>query len=132
MSTALEVTGNTLTGLLGLVLGTNLFLGFMPTGPDGCTALYEYDGLPPVETMGLTSPRIDKPRVQVVCRGAVDDYLTPRDLAMSIRSALAALGETSFAGLTVMRWAPQGTIMPMGLDGEQRDKVAVNFQVWLR
>lgn len=130
-----EATANAITtigaGAWG-IQGTDLFVGRMPDSPDLCICIYEYDGIPPAETMGAHLPVAETPRVQVVVRGTVEDYQTPRDRALAIRNGLAALGETTTAGITVMRWAPQGLVMPMGLDEKDRHKISVNVQTWYR
>lgn len=49
--------------------GTNLFIGLMPDQPDTATSVFEYDGSPPVYTMGpITTPAISQPHLQIVCR----------------------------------------------------------------
>ena len=130
--TVLEATAAAIVAAGQGTLGTDLFLQFMPDTPDLCVGVYEYQGRPPVETMGARLPVVEMPRVQVIVRGAVDDYPTARDRAVGIRAALAVISDQTFAGVVLMRLAASGTVMPMGVDEKQRPKVSANFQAWVR
>lgn len=128
MSGVIEAAAAALTGS---TLGTDLFLQFMPDTPDLCTALYEYDGMPPDETMGAgTVPAIEKPRLQVKCRAAKDDYPAARDRVKAARALLCAVHDQTLSGLYVLRFEPTGSTMHLGSDDKARPLVVANFQVW--
>ena len=110
-------------------LGTNLFLGKMPATPDYCVTIYEYEGMAPLENMGSTPYSIDMPRIQVVVRGARDDYPTARDGLQAIRVVLASITDTTISGTRVLRVMSLGSILPLGLDDKDRPRLAANFQV---
>ena len=74
---------------LGTV-GTDIFLSVLPQSPDVCTALFEYAGSAPKETMGTMLAR---PRLQVVCRAGRDDYPTARDAALDALARALRLDE---------------------------------------
>lgn len=112
-------------------LGTNIFLGKMPASPDYCITVYEYEGMQPHETMGTSPYSIDKPRIQVVVRGARDDYPTARDGLTTIRGIIAGITDKTISGTKVLRVASIGSSIPLGLDDKDRPRLAANFQVFV-
>lgn len=129
--TILEATAAAIAAAGQGTSGVDLFMQFMPDTPDLCVAVYEYDGMPPEDVMGQALPKVEKPRVQVIVRGAVDDYPTARDRAVAIRTALCAVADSALAGVQVAALRPTGGVLPMGNDPQGRPKVAANFQAWL-
>ena len=76
MPTVLEAVGTYIdTNSADLTLGTNLFLSKMPESPDYCVAIFEYEGLPPIETFGSAGFVIERPSLQVMVRAAREDYV---------------------------------------------------------
>jgi hypothetical protein len=127
----LEALGDYLqTNSVG-TLGTNIFLGKMPASPDYCVTLYEYEGMAPVESFGGNPYDIDMPRIQVVVRGARDDYPTARDGVKTIRDLLAALTNVTISSTKVLRVASLGAFIPLGLDDKDRPRIAANFQAYV-
>ena len=59
-------------------VGTTIHLGVMPETPDVCTSVFETGGLAPEFSLGTSGLSTETPAIQVVCRGAKDDYATPR------------------------------------------------------
>ena len=127
----LEALGDYLqTNSVG-TLGTNIFLGKMPASPDYCVTLYEYEGMAPVESFGGNPYDIDMPRIQVVVRGARDDYPTARDGVNTIRGLLADLTDITISSTKVLRVASLGAFVPLGLDDKDRPRIAANFQAYV-
>ena len=127
----LEALGDYLvTNSLG-TLGTNIFLSKMPASPDYCICLYEYEGMGPEESFGNTAYDIDKPRIQIVVRGARDDYPTARDGAKVIRDLLANITNVTISSTKVLRVASLGSTIPLGLDDKDRPRIAANFQAYV-
>jgi Bacteriophage minor capsid protein len=127
----LEALGDYLqTNSIG-TLGTNIFLGKMPASPDYCITLYEYEGMAPDETFGSAAYNIDKPRIQVVVRGARDDYPTARNGAKTIKDLLSALTDVTISSTKVLRVASLGAFIPLGLDDKDRPRIAANFQAYV-
>lgn len=64
-------------------LATDLFLGQLPSAPDAAVCVYETGGIAPIYSMGNTAGKavVERPRVQIVVRGAAYDYETARALA---------------------------------------------------
>lgn len=122
------------TSALGatLTLGTNLFLSTMPESPDSCVSIYEFEGIPPIDTMGAGGFRIDTPNLQVLCRATREDYPTARNRAQDIRILLSAITEQSISGIHIMRVQSNGSVNPLGLDSNERPLVSVNFRCMVR
>lgn len=127
----LEALGDYLqTNSVG-TLGTNIFLGKMPASPDYCITLYEYEGMAPVESFGGSPYDVDMPRIQVVVRGARDDYPAARDGAKTIRDLLSDLTDITISSTKVLRVASLGSTIPLGLDDKDRPRIAANFQAYV-
>lgn len=129
MSTILEAVGTYLQTQGQGTLGTNLFLGRMPSSPDVCVGVFEYEGAIPSETFGNAATAIDRPRVQVLVRAGRDDYPTARNQARTIRGILGAVTQTTLSGITVLRIRPTGSVNPLGPDENDRPMISVNFEV---
>lgn len=127
----LEALGDYLqTNSVG-TLGTNIFLGKMPASPDYCITLYEYEGMAPKESFGGNPYDVDMPRIQVVVRGARDDYPTARDAVNTIRGLLADITDVTISSTKVLRVASLGAFIPLGLDDKDRPRIAANFQAYV-
>jgi hypothetical protein len=113
-------------------LGTNLFLGTLPDSPDACVAVYENAGSSPTFTMGSGGIRIDYPMLQVISRGAREDYPTARDKAETIRILLASVLEQTVSGIHIMRIEPMGSVNQLGVDPKYRPLISVNFRCLVR
>ena len=113
-------------------LGTNIFLAVLPDDPDACVAIYENAGSSPTFTMGTGGIRIDYPMLQIICRGAREDYPTTRDKAEAIRILLASVLEQSVSGVHIMRVEPMGSINLLGVDPKYRPLISVNFRCLVR
>ena len=125
-NTILEAIGNYLVAQGQGTLGTNLFLSRMPETPDACVCIYEGEGGLPEFTMGNTI--LDNPAIQIIVRGTREDYVTARDKAQTIRLLLAQLADQTLSGVTVLRVSPIGSVLPMGLDKNDRPMVSTNYR----
>ncbi len=125
-NTILEAIGNYLVAQGQGTLGTNLFLSRMPETPDACICIYEGEGGLPEFTMGNTI--LDNPAIQIIVRGTREDYVTTRDKAQTIRLLLSQLANQTLSGVTVLRVSPIGSVLPMGLDKNDRPMVSTNYR----
>lgn len=125
-NTILEAVGNYLVAQGQGTLGTNLFLSRMPETPDACVCIYEGEGGMPEFTMGSTI--LDNPAIQIIVRGTREDYVTARDKAQTIRLLLASVANQTLSGVTVLRIAPIGSVLPMGLDKNDRPMISTNYR----
>jgi hypothetical protein len=127
-STILEAIGSKLqTDGIG-TLGTNIFLSLMPDTPDVCIAVYEYEGLPPLDTFGASvTVALDRPSIQVMTRASRNDYVTGRDKAVDVRNSLAKISNQSLSGIQILRIAPTSAINSVGLDEKDRPLATISF-----
>lgn len=111
--------------------GTALFAGMMLDKPDAAVCVYETGGTMPYRAMrgapGLTVA--ERPRIQVVARGAVLDYKTPRLKLNDIFKLLDGLGDRSINGTRYLWVAAVQSPFPMGKDENSRPLIAVNFEI---
>lgn len=103
----------------------------MPASPDYCICLYEYEGMAPMQSFGGNPYDVDMPRIQVVVRGARDDYPTARDGAKSIKDILSDITDVTISSTKVLRVASLGSTIPLGLDDKDRPRIAANFQAYV-
>src|SRR4030042_3022027 len=80
---------------LGLVVGTNLFVGREPSKPDDCVTLYDYGGRPPQLTFNKTE-KYEYPSVQVRVRDS--DYRSGWAMAQDIADSLHGLSNEVWNG----------------------------------
>lgn len=140
MATILESIGDYLQNAAGAfgvhssqgTLGTDIFLGTLPDGPDACVAIYENAGSSPAFTMGTGGIVVDYPMLQIITRAAREDYPTARDKAENIRVLLASVLETTISGVHIMRIEPMGSINQLGVDPKYRPLISVNFRCLVR
>ena len=114
-------------GGIGTV-GTTIFLGSSPDTPDACVTVYEYGGLPPEHTLG-TDNVIERPRVQVVARGALNDYAAARSKAKDIFNVMKG-GLQTLSGIRYLRIEPVDSPFVLRLDETTRWLVACNYQIY--
>jgi len=114
------------TAGLGTV-GTDVFKGIMPPTPDVCAAVYEYGGLPPDYALGTAGISQEYPRVQIVVRGAAQDYDGPRDRAETAYQAIAAVANTTVNSVRYQYINPLQA--PFFLKRDENDRVYIAFNV---
>lgn len=132
MSTVLESVGNYIdTNSADLTLGTNLFLSKMPESPDFCVAVFEYEGLPPIETFGSSGFSVDRPSLQIMVRATREDYVTARDKAATLRNLISAISNTTISDIGILRVASLGSIMPLGVDELERPMIVFNMDCFV-
>lgn len=132
MATVLEAVGTYIdTNSADLTLGTNLFLSKMPEKPDFCVAVFEYEGLPPIETFGPNGFSVDRPSLQIMVRATRDDYVTARDKAVTLRTLISAISNNTLSSIGILRIASMGSIMPIGVDELERPSVVFNVDCFV-
>lgn len=111
--------------------GTTLFKGYMPDAPDACTVIYETGGRSPVHTMNPNAGQsiVEMPRVQVVCRGPQNDYVTPRNKIKTAFALLDGLPQRTINGVEYKWGAAVQSPFPLGRDVNGRITVACNFDI---
>lgn len=103
--------------------------GFLPSTPNTVIALYETGGLAPDRFLmgGVT---VDRPAMQVVVRGAPNDYATPRLQMEKIYQGLIGLNAFTQDGTKYINFTPLQAPFLFDRDENERVKFAVNFLVW--
>lgn len=101
----------------------------MPATPDVIGVLNEYGGLPPEGAFGVVGVKYENPSVQLVFRGAPNDYAGPMAKARTAWAALAGIQPGAIPGgstvfLTVV---PQQSPFSLGQDENNRYEIACNF-----
>jgi len=124
----LDEIGAYLATALSLTVATNLFLGSTPDTPDACVTVFEYGGIGPEHTLGQDHA-IQKPRVQIVCRGASNDYATPRTQAKAAYTAMHFTGQT-LSGTRYLRSEAIDEPFPLNRDANSRWLIACNYEIW--
>lgn len=125
----LESVGDRLDAREFAELGVDLFLSRMPDKPDDCIALFEYDGGPPMQTLGAAAIALDRVRIQVMARGARDRYPEVRNRMLAIRLDLGSITDEVISGYRVLRASPQGYPTLMGYDDNNRFRLVFNLEL---
>lgn len=125
----LESVGDRLDGRGFAELGVDLFLSRMPDKPDNCITLYEYDGGPPMQTLGPIGIALDRVRIQVMARGARDRYPEVRNRMLAIRLDLGSITDEVISGYRILRASPQGYPTLMGYDDNNRFRLVFNLEL---
>ncbi len=99
----------TIVPSLGLVLGTNLFVEFLPDLPDTAVALFGYPGNVPEFTMGSGNlatalPCLEEARVQIVRRDAEGATIANEQALETIYRAVIQVTNLVIGGTNYERW----------------------------
>lgn len=116
------------------VQGIDMLVGYDQPEPDELLVIYEYDAGAPIEVFQAAAPAIDRPRIQLWCRGAREGYADARARLVAARVALSAVVSTTVYGTdtTILRIAPAGSINTLGRDKSDRPQLTANFDIWLK
>lgn len=138
MSTLLENVATFLAAAIppsatgGLAQGVNLFIGRLPAeAPDAAVVVHQYEGQSPLFTMGASVSALERPKIQVMVRGGIEDYPGAYSTAVAVRNALGGFQSPSASMPGVIRIEPLGTPNPTGFDQVNRPRFTVNFQIHL-
>jgi hypothetical protein len=101
--------------------GTDLFTTEMPDHPDACVALFETGGRDPDPGFGASAVRIERPAVQILARGAPDDYNGPRAKAQAAWDAMLKIEGEALSG--VQYWLVQALQSPFHVTTDENDRL---------
>lgn len=124
----LESLADRLTSASVATVGTNLFIGLMPSTPDLCVALYEYAGAPPLEVMRDNTATLERPGVQVLVRAGRNDYPAARSLMEAVRDSLTGITDETISGVRFLRVAALSAINATGTDDKDRPQFTLSLQ----
>jgi len=116
----LEALADRLTSASVATVGTNLFIGLMPTSPDVCVGLYEYAGSAPLEVFRNNNETLERPSVQVIVRASRNDYPTARTLVANVRDTLTTIVDEDISGVRFLRVNQNSSINAVGTDENDR------------
>lgn len=113
----------------GFTLGTNVMRSRLEPTPDEQIAIIETGGLPPENTMSsvVGAPVSERPRFQVVCRAAKDNYQTARTNAETAWKSLHNFtGPYAGSTGTVYHWM-EALHPPFSIGPDENDRPLVAF-----
>jgi hypothetical protein len=105
----------------------DIFMGARPETPDACLTVAERPSLPPMSIQGNLLA-MERPRLQIICRGAADDYLGPRTLAERAYRALALILNSTLTNTYYQSVIPSPPFV-IGRDANARYLICVNAEV---
>lgn len=110
-------------------VGTDIYIGLMPTSPDSCIALYEYAGEAPLEVFQDNAATVEQPSVQVMARAGRNDYPTARALIEAARDSLTAVTNETLGTVRFLRVREISAINAIGGDEKDRPRFTLSLQV---
>jgi len=129
MSEILDAIGSVLASASIGTQGTDLFLSRSPESPDSCVTVYESGAGYSIYTQGTTGAALQVTNIQVIARGALEDYVGARTKITDVITAMEAIKETTASGIRLLRAEQLGRPIPLGYDGNDRPRISMNFTV---
>ena len=127
MANVLDDLGVRIATAISGTVGTNIFKSTMPPSPDACVALYETGGQAPEKRFGTKGIEWERPAVQVVVRGAANDYETARATIQTIYENVAEIETEDLSGTRYYLSEPLQNPFALDVDEKERPSLAVNF-----
>lgn len=113
------------------ISASNMFIGVMPSTPDRCVAIYEYAGAQPLEVLVSNTATLERPSIQIMTRGARNDYPSARSLMVSIRDNLTQVTNQALSGVNFLRINQISSINSLGVDENERPRFTLSLQAVL-
>lgn len=110
------------------VTASNMFIGILPDTPDLCVALYEYAGAAPLEVMQDDSATLEQPSIQIMTRGARNDYPAARELMVNVRDTLCSITDETISGVRFLRVHNQSSMNALGTDEKDRPEFSLSLR----
>ena len=126
MANVLDDLGVRIATAISGTVGTNIFKSTMPPSPDAAVALYETGGLAPENRFGTKGIEWERPAVQIIVRGAPNDYATARATIQTIYESIAEIETEELSGTKNFLSDPQQNPFALNVDEQQRPSVAFN------
>ena len=124
-----EVAAYLIAQGIGTALDTDVFLGKIPADPDVVVVLSEYTGMADEPDLGTGNIRLEFPRIQVLCRGAKDDYATPRQTAQTAKQKLMKVLNQTLSGVRYLAINVESGPFFLRRDQNDRIEIVANYQV---
>ena len=126
MANVLDDLGVRIATAISGTVGSNIFKSTMPPSPDAAVALYETGGLAPENRFGTKGIEWERPAVQIIVRGAPNDYATARATIQTIYESIAEIETEELSGTKYFLSDPQQNPFALNVDEQQRPSVAFN------
>ena len=126
MANVLDDLGVRIATAISGTVGTDIFKSTLPPSPDACVSLFESGGLAPEKRFGTKGIEWERPAVQVVVRGAPNDYATARATIQTIYESIAEIETEDLSGTRYYLSNPQQNPFALGVDEQERPTVAFN------
>jgi len=110
---------------LGLVFGTDLFIGKIPTTPANCITIRDTSG--GIPDISLDSSSFYNPTVQIIVRNT--DYTVGYTLIENIRESLHGRAQETWNGTLYSVITAQSDIGSLGWDDNDRALFSINFNM---
>ena len=125
----LEAVADRLQSASVAFAAVDLFIGIMPDKPDKCVAIYEYAGAQPLEVLVDDAATLERPSIQVMTRGARNDYPSARALMDQVRDTLTGITNETISGERFLRVNQISSINALGVDDNDRPRFTLSLQV---
>lgn len=130
MSQILDAMGTVLQSAGVGTLGSTIFLSRSPSSPDACVTVYETGAGFPIYTLGpLNGSALNVANIQVVARAGREDYQAARTKIAAVIAAFETLADSTVSTVHVLRVEQVNTPTPLGLDENDRPRIAMTFSV---
>lgn len=111
--------------------GVDLFENFLPNDPDAAGVVKESGGSGPDMGFGSVGVQFENPTVQIIFRGAPEDYAGPRAKAQTAFNSMASISAPQSLGSTkYLLVIPLQQPFPLGgRDESKRWNIACNYLI---
>lgn len=113
------------------VVGTSIFLSYMPDSPDSVVVIFEARGSGPQHTFGAGVLAFERPAIRVLCRAGRNDYPASRALALLVRASLGSIRKEVISGVNFMCVEPSSEPYPVRMDDKERSMFGIDFVSWI-
>jgi hypothetical protein len=111
---------------LSLSAGSTIFETQLPPTPDAVMSVQETGGAPPDRQLGATTALFSFPTIRLLCRGAADDYTTPRAQAKTAWEKLLAINPQTTLGSTAYQFVTPMS-EPHALERDSKGRIIIGF-----
>lgn len=110
-----------------VVVGTNMFLGYLPGEPDSCSALLDYEGQELLASQNDDGAETEQPMLQLIVREST--YLAAATLCRTLTKTLLRIKNQTIGSTFYQRIKANQSPFQLDRDGNDRVMFAVNFSV---
>jgi hypothetical protein len=127
MANVLDDLATRIATVISGSVGTDVFKSILPPAPDAVVSLFESGGLAPEKRFGTKGIEWERPAIQIVARGAPDDYATPRATLQTVFESLAEIETEDLSGTRYYLSEPLQQPFALDRDAQSRPSIAFNI-----